>query len=542
MNGMFNLAAQFQFPSNGKLHSNNMKRNWLEVTRNVFQFPSNGKLHSNWIYMLVAIAAISSSFNSLQTGNCIQTTPEAYYRGSSGQFQFPSNGKLHSNTVTVAVTQITPSFNSLQTGNCIQTFIQDKYKDFPAEFQFPSNGKLHSNSSRLQSCYFYVVFQFPSNGKLHSNAGINNLTGFIQDKFQFPSNGKLHSNLKSGMTPFHPACEFQFPSKRETAFKPFIALATKIAQEGVSIPFKRETAFKPGTAGIVQSNRVISFNSLQTGNCIQTILKLPCSNQVLSFNSLQTGNCIQTNPHLLLVRSWRCVSIPFKRETAFKQFLSDRGDHTGPQVSIPFKRETAFKLCFRRSYGMRQADVSIPFKRETAFKRNYDYWRPWWGCQFQFPSNGKLHSNQLEIDQSAVEAKFQFPSNGKLHSNLYTLVLYTLVINVSIPFKRETAFKRPRQKTRVSPLTRVSIPFKRETAFKQDPAYLRGLERGCVSIPFKRETAFKLLLGGKMNYLKEVSFNSLQTGNCIQTMQKMIYSDKIGSFQFPSNGKLHSNL
>ena len=36
---------------------------------------------------------------------------------------------------------------------------------------------------------------------------------------------------------------------------------------------------------------------------------------------------------------------------------------------------------------------------------------------------------------------FQFPSNGKLHSNMYKRILTSVATAVSIPFKRETAFK-----------------------------------------------------------------------------------------------------
>ena len=91
---------------------------------------------------------------------------------------------------------------------------------------------------------------------------------------------------------------------------------------------------------------MFSFNSLQTGNCIQTKLSreqlhaltwavsIPFKRETafklngvvrnmkedygLSFNSLQTGNCIQTTVNLLHNQTLTLVSIPFKRETAFK--------------------------------------------------------------------------------------------------------------------------------------------------------------------------------------------------------------------------------
>ena len=62
--------------------------------------------------------------------------------------------------------------------------------------------------------------------------------------FQFPSNGKLHSNV--------PMCY------------------AKGSAATVSIPFKRETAFKLYLF-LCFAAGCACFNSLQTGNCIQTL-------------------------------------------------------------------------------------------------------------------------------------------------------------------------------------------------------------------------------------------------------------------------------
>ena len=61
--------------------------------------------------------------------------------------------------------------------------------------------------------------------------------------------------------------------------------------------------------------------------------------------------------------------------------------------------------------------VSIPFKRETAFKLKSNITVESDGDRFQFPSNGKLHSNMVVRVAIAILVAFQFPSNGKLHSN-----------------------------------------------------------------------------------------------------------------------------
>ena len=65
----------------------------------------------------------------------------------------------------------------------------------------------------------------------------------------------------------------------------------------------------------------------------------------------------------------------------------------GIKVSIPFKRETAFKPGQQEVKLNDWAQVSIPFKRETAFKLDMPYDIHVVSEKFQFPSNGKLHSN-----------------------------------------------------------------------------------------------------------------------------------------------------
>ena len=63
---------KFQFPSNGKAHSDESKEGW-EYNGKLFQFPSNGKAHSDSINMVEAVLKFS-------------------------KFQFPSNGKAHSDS------------------------------------------------------------------------------------------------------------------------------------------------------------------------------------------------------------------------------------------------------------------------------------------------------------------------------------------------------------------------------------------------------------------------------------------------------------
>ena len=370
----------------------------------------------------------------------------------------------------------------------------------------------------------------------------------FKGKFQFPSNGKLHSNHRALPEPrrWSPCFNsLQTGNCIQTAQGPYGACSGW----KVSIPFKRETAFKLENSPY-EVDPEKSFNSLQTGNCIQTTIRNDGTIvDLLCFNSLQTGNCIQT-------------------------FYWCRQLGHSYLVSIPFKRETAFKLSFlHHSYRMLYV-VSIPFKRETAFKQMDRKTREFFEGTFQFPSNGKLHSNRnlplpknrlpacfnslqtgnciqtarWKVCSCARTAAFQFPSNGKLHSNFSPWDGFCFLWSVSIPFKRETAFKLLRTHWELLQGAKVSIPFKRETAFKlciydeMPPSYWEWFQfpsngklhsnfflvltlsiAVCVSIPFKRETAFKPVHAWFGACRIGHSFNSLQTGNCIQTFAHCQY-------------------
>ena len=137
--------------------------------------------------------------------------------------------------------------------------------------------------------------------------------------------------------------------------------------------------------------------------------------------------------------------------------------------------------------------------------------------KFQFPSNGKLHSNSFACKKKGkLQFQFQFPSNGKLHSNCSPQFWSRCPSHVSIPFKRETAFKQQEVLRNTMQCSKVSIPFKRETAFKQMSGSCQRMSGLHVSIPFKRETAFKQVKA-ELPSDAALGFNSLQTGNCIQT-------------------------
>ena len=64
--------TSFQFPSNGKVYPKNRSYTFAVWLRGKFQFPSNGKVYPKKLLPNARVVYASASFNSLQTGKCIQ--------------------------------------------------------------------------------------------------------------------------------------------------------------------------------------------------------------------------------------------------------------------------------------------------------------------------------------------------------------------------------------------------------------------------------------------------------------------------------------
>ena len=149
------------------------------------------------------------------------------------------------------------------------------------------------------------------------------------------------------------------------------------------------------------------------------------------------------------------------------KFLTDQMvPRWGPFVSIPFKREGACK------------ETPVPHPRITSKSFN----------SLQTGRCMQSVANEIKID--ATTDKFQFPSNGKVHAKFLSESFSLYNLGVSIPFKREGACK-----------------------VRDGP---RWEDQTCVSIPFKREGACKVAESDAKTS-KEISFNSLQTGRCMQS-------------------------
>ena len=140
------------------------------------------------------------------------------------------------------------------------------------------------------------------------------------------------------------------------------------------------------------------------------------------------------------------------------------------EVSIPFKREGAWKVKKgKRHIGKRRVCVSIPFKREGAWKDlDAHIEQTELSLRFNSLQTGRsMESGATGYHGNSEETWFQFPSNGKEHGKAISIYKDPECETVvSIPFKREGAWKELKNEKRNNGSRRVSIPFKREGAWK----------------------------------------------------------------------------
>ena len=112
--------------------------------------------------------------------------------------------------------------------------------------------------------------------------------------------------------------------------------------------------------------------------------------------------------------------------------------------------------------------------------------------------------------------KFPFPSNGKAHSDWNQISRSNFHRFVSIPFKRESTFRRISQRDHKSYLSFHSLQTGKHIQTRDLPVYIFQ-HTDEVSIPFKRESTFRR---NRVFHLPQ--------------RQK--------KFPFPSNGKAHSDF
>ena len=164
----------------------------------------------------------------------------------------------------------------------------------------------------------------------------------------------------------------------------------------VSIPFKRESVSKGSLSRHPKSLRLSSFNSLQTGKCIQSFERNYAVAVETRFNSLQTGKCIQRTKSSLgsvlrltpirfnSLQTGKCIQrlLQYRpTKSATKRFNSlqtgkciqrDHGTDWICSERVEFQFPSNGKVYPKgkreRSFTRKRRRVSIPFKRESVSK------------------------------------------------------------------------------------------------------------------------------------------------------------------------------
>ena len=161
----------------------------------MFPFPSNGKVYSEGADNC-QFRTRKRSFNSLQTGKCIQRQRISTYTSGNKVFQFPSNGKVYS--------------ENYMNGDIFQSTVQ---------FQFPSNGKVYSETmNTFGKSHEEIVFQFPSNGKVYSE-GADDDDGNNETCFNSLQTGKCIQSTTMDTNPSERFWRVSIPFKRESVFR-----------------------------------------------------------------------------------------------------------------------------------------------------------------------------------------------------------------------------------------------------------------------------------------------------------------------------------
>ena len=204
-------------------------------------------------------------------------------------------------------------------------------------FKRESTFKLWGISECLLSNFTNFQFQFPSNGKAHLNFVLFCYVGDFIFLFQFPSNGKAHLNNPELAPDIEISRGFQFPSNGKAHLNNYL-----LDDGGAGCRFQ------------FPSNGKAHLNFCWREFC-------------------PTQMCFP-------------VSIPFKRESTFKQCGLAAAPKGTQGVSIPFKRESTFKRNSGSPHHRHWIAVSIPFKRESTFKRVKFVTTVWWQWRKGFNS------------------------------------------------------------------------------------------------------------------------------------------------------------
>ena len=316
-------------------------------------------------------------------------------------FQFPSNGKAYTKIRTGSLdsgkgwSRVSIPFKreSIYKGKKTRGFVFGSIS-VSIPFKRESIYKATPPGTTPQPITF--LFQFPSNGKAYTKWGNKRSHTGQDSKFQFPSNGKAYTKkMKNSWQTEWTNWKFQFPSNGK-AYTKCMGRRKRSDRRGVSIPFKRESIYKGMEQERLIRKPTRSFNSLQTGKHIQSLLGIEIWNlEYKGFNSLQTGKHIQSNA-LKQVATFGLVGFNSLQTGKHIQSAAAGGALLSAlHVSIPFKRESIYKDISRPKSIRNYRNVSIPFKRESIYKVLSHFSLSHFSLSFQFPSNGKAYTKTL---------------------------------------------------------------------------------------------------------------------------------------------------
>ena len=219
----------------------------------------------------------------------------------------------------------------------------------------------------------------------------------------------------------------------------------------------------------------------------------------MCFNSLQTGKCIQRLRKLNPGAVVRRVSIPFKRESVSKAVEQWRSPFLRRIVSIPFKRESVSKAIQFLLYKEKTNEVSNSLQTGKVYPKNNGVRSNLEARLVSIPfkresvSKDKIVDHVVKMSAPSESNKFQFPSNGKVYPKYYTTPFDLLqVILFQFPSNGKVYPKSIRLITQTGWVWLVSF---------------NSLQTGkCI----------QRILRPRLQARMYKCFNSLQTGKCIQ--------------------------
>ena len=161
-------------------------------------------------------------------------------------------------------------FNSLQTGRHIQTFFDIKLNlSQCVSIPFKREGTFRLKGKSWKLVDYSKCFNSLQTGRHIQTEEMNE---------SFRNKIRSFNSLQTGR---HIQTVLPNANGNDKVFK-------------VSIPFKREGTFRRTVPQVFEFTVEESFNSLQTGRHIQTLLSAMCVMGCFGFHSLQTGRHIQT--------------------------------------------------------------------------------------------------------------------------------------------------------------------------------------------------------------------------------------------------------